>query len=234
MGEDVGWLLERSPGVGVGGHGCSRARGAVAGGGRSALPSAAGVGTIPRSRAQVWGVFPGGRAHRAAVRLAGEGRQKRGSTESGSRFDEVLTSTTRVAAPDRGQEHHRLERHSPTSTTPSTGVAPVESSDVGGGPPVTRLRIWRLGVRIPRGAPANPQLSGPATGLLALSDSPDCDQTATTLAGSPEATATTCDHLRPQWPRHGPFLLATAGAGAYLGDPAGMAYRFMSTLSSSL
>jgi hypothetical protein len=45
MGEDVGWLLERSPGVGVGGHGCSRAHGAVAGGGRSALPSAAaGVG----------------------------------------------------------------------------------------------------------------------------------------------------------------------------------------------
>src|SRR5215211_204357 len=32
---------------------------------------------------------------------------------SGSRFDEVLTPTTRVTAPDRGQEHHRLERHSP-------------------------------------------------------------------------------------------------------------------------
>src|SRR5215211_3376144 len=44
MGEDVGWLLERWPGFGVDGHGCSRARGAVAGGGRSALPSAAGVG----------------------------------------------------------------------------------------------------------------------------------------------------------------------------------------------
>jgi hypothetical protein len=34
------------------------------------------------------------------------------------------------------------------------------------------------------------------TGSLALSDSPDCDQTATTLVGSPEATATTCDHNR--------------------------------------
>jgi len=33
--EDVGWLLERWPGLAVGGHGCSRARGAVAGGGRS-------------------------------------------------------------------------------------------------------------------------------------------------------------------------------------------------------
>src|SRR5215216_3713019 len=32
MGEDVGWLFERWPGFAVGGHGCSRARGAVAGG----------------------------------------------------------------------------------------------------------------------------------------------------------------------------------------------------------
>jgi len=53
-----------------------------------------------------------------------------------------------------------------------------------------------VGVRIPRGAPANPQLSGPATGLLALSDSPDCDQTATTSAGTQESTATMCDHNR--------------------------------------
>jgi hypothetical protein len=98
-----------------------------------------------------------------------------GQHGSGSRFNEVLTSTTRVAVPDRGQEHHRLARHSPTSTTPSTGVAPVESSGVNRGPPVTRLRIWRLGVRIPGGAPAKPQLSGPATGKLALSDSPNCD-----------------------------------------------------------
>src|SRR5829696_9834306 len=44
IGEDVGWLLERWPGFAVGGHGCSRARGAVVGGGRSTLPSAAGVG----------------------------------------------------------------------------------------------------------------------------------------------------------------------------------------------
>src|SRR5215211_9433977 len=44
IGEDVGWLFERWPGFAVGGHGCSRARGAVAGGGRSAVPSAAGVG----------------------------------------------------------------------------------------------------------------------------------------------------------------------------------------------
>jgi hypothetical protein len=44
MGEEGGWLFERWPGFGVDGHGCSRARGAVAGGGRSALPPAAGVG----------------------------------------------------------------------------------------------------------------------------------------------------------------------------------------------
>src|SRR5829696_10318139 len=42
VGEGGGWVWGRSPGWGVGGHGCSWARGAVAGGGRSAPPSAAG------------------------------------------------------------------------------------------------------------------------------------------------------------------------------------------------
>src|SRR5829696_3142676 len=61
MGEDVGWLLERWPGVAVGGHGCSRARGAVAGGGRSALLSAAGVGPYldPAPRCGVFSLVGG-------------------------------------------------------------------------------------------------------------------------------------------------------------------------------
>jgi hypothetical protein len=37
-----------------------------------------GGGTIPRSRAQVWGVFPGGRAHRSAVGIGDEGRGEGG------------------------------------------------------------------------------------------------------------------------------------------------------------
>src|SRR5215207_210030 len=44
VGEVDGWACGRAPGSGVGGHWCSWAGGAVAGGGRSALPSAAGVG----------------------------------------------------------------------------------------------------------------------------------------------------------------------------------------------
>jgi hypothetical protein len=60
----------------------------------------------------------------------------------------------------------------------------------------TSLRIWRLGVRIPRGAPQSPQLSGPVTGSLTALRPPNCDQTATTSAGTPNLTATTCDHNR--------------------------------------
>jgi hypothetical protein len=45
-----------------------------------------GGGTIPRSRAQVWGVFPGGRAHCAARGLAGEEeRSGRQGSVGGSR-----------------------------------------------------------------------------------------------------------------------------------------------------
>jgi hypothetical protein len=63
----------------------------------------------------------------------------------------------------------------PNVDTPSTGVAPVESSDVGGGPPVTRLRIWRLGVRIPRGAHQS-RRSAPCPGSLSRVRAQDCDQ----------------------------------------------------------
>ena len=71
------------------------------------------------------------------------------------------------------------------------------SSGVAREPTVTRLRIWRLGVRIPRRAPPLPQLSGPVTLSLPAVGTPDCDQTATTSAGGPEASATTCDHNHP-------------------------------------
>jgi len=85
-----------------------------------------------------------------------------------------------------------------------------------------------VGVRIPRGAPANPQLSGPATGLLALSDCPDCDQTATTSAGTQESTATMCDHNRLSMGRS-PWT--TAGAGRSLAS-GGCGAAHQSTLGS--
>jgi hypothetical protein len=81
-----------------------------------------------------------------------------------------------------------------------------------------RLRIWRLGVRIPRGAPPSPQLSGPVTGSLPAVESSNCDQTATKLAGSPKATATTCDHNRSSRRRSS---WAIAGAGPVPWHPAG-------------
>ena len=69
---------------------------------RSVCPAVGGGGTIPRSRTQVWAVFAGGRAQRAALGLGGKWDSSGGGTGSGSRFDEVLTPTTRVAAPDPG------------------------------------------------------------------------------------------------------------------------------------
>jgi hypothetical protein len=43
---------------------------------RPALPAVdGGAGTIPRSRVQVWGVFPSGKAYRAPVRWRGEGER---------------------------------------------------------------------------------------------------------------------------------------------------------------
>jgi len=41
-----------------------------------------------------------------------------------------------------------------------------------------------VGVRIPRGAPS-PQLNGPVAGSLTAAQAPDCDQIATTSAGTP-------------------------------------------------
>jgi hypothetical protein len=97
MGEDVGWLFDRSPGSGVGGHGCSWARGAVTGGGRSALPSGvAGVGPYldPAPR---WGVSSkvGGLiVQLVAFETNGEERVA-GSQPVGSRVVEELCGTCR-------------------------------------------------------------------------------------------------------------------------------------------
>ena len=49
---------------------------------RSVCPFVSGRGgTIPRSRGQVRGVFPGGRAHRAAVGLRGDVKQRAGRSQ---------------------------------------------------------------------------------------------------------------------------------------------------------
>jgi hypothetical protein len=65
-----------------------------------------------------------------------------------------------------------------------------------GGDGYARLRIWRLGVRIPRGAQPKPLVSGRVMGLQVSVVSPIYDQIATTLAGRPEVPATTCDYRR--------------------------------------
>jgi hypothetical protein len=80
----------------------------------------------------------------------------------------------------------------PNVDNPITGLAPIESSGVGRGPPVTRLRIWRLGVRILAAHHQNPLVRGPVTRSRSAREPPDRDQTATTSAGTPWATATTC------------------------------------------
>src|SRR6266571_7171982 len=85
----------------------------------------------------------------------------------------------------------------------------------------TRLRIWRLGVRIPRGAPPSPQLSGPVTGPLLVVGPRDCDQTATTSTGTRNPTATTCDHDRQSWLRY----CWSAGAEAPTGGRRGRCDR---------
>jgi hypothetical protein len=68
-----------------------------AGGGRSALPAAAAGVTIPRPRAQVWGVLPGGRAHRAVVDLGDEG-ERSGGRESAGRVV-VIGELCRICRP---------------------------------------------------------------------------------------------------------------------------------------
>ena len=116
---------------------------------RPVCPAVSGRGgTIPRSRAQVRGVFPGGRAHRAAVDLQGEGSSERvevsrwgcrlsanwrSRSSAAGRFALVttvssgtargLTPTTQVAHPDPG---HR----SPTARVLLASTAPYRS-----GPP---------------------------------------------------------------------------------------------------
>jgi hypothetical protein len=61
-------------------------------------------------------------------------------------------------------------------------------------PTVTRLRIWRLGVRIPRGAPPSPRVSGPVRGRLpggrGAGPRPNCDH----VGGH---SLRDCDHVRP-------------------------------------
>src|SRR5829696_9692886 len=128
MGQDVGWLLERWPGFAVGGHGCSRARGAVAGGGRSALPSgAAGVGPYldPAPRCGVSSQVGG-----LIARLLAS--QSKGDRSGAARVRLQLLLGTHPYNPGRcsssGTGAPPARAAFPTSTTPSTGVAPVESS----------------------------------------------------------------------------------------------------------
>jgi hypothetical protein len=52
-----------------------------------------------------------------------------------------------------------------------------------------------LGVRIPRGAPPTPLVSGPVTGSPSDGRSPDCDPIATPLAGTLHSAATPCDPI---------------------------------------
>jgi hypothetical protein len=120
MGEDVGWLFERWPAFGVDGHGCSRARGAVAGGGRSALPSGvAGVGPYldPAPRCGVSSQVGGLIARLLAPQAKGD---RSGATRGQAPgFDEVLTLqpgsllliwdrsiTGSSSIPQRRQLHH--------------------------------------------------------------------------------------------------------------------------------
>jgi hypothetical protein len=62
-------------------------------------------------------------------------------------------------------------------------------------PAAVRLRIWRLGFRIPRGAPPKPLVSGPVIGPLNASRSSDCDPIATPVGGTADTAATPCDPI---------------------------------------
>jgi len=64
------------------------------------------------------------------------------------------------------------------------------------------------------------QVSGPVAGSPAALGPPDCDQTATTPAGTPNRAATTCDHLRPQSAVPASFLLISATEAAQPAPPA--------------
>jgi hypothetical protein len=66
-------------------------------------------------------------------------------------------------------------------------------------PAAARLRIWRLGVRIPRGALPNPLVSGLVTGALTCVSSLNCDPIATPSAGTPNTAATPCDPHNRCW-----------------------------------
>jgi hypothetical protein len=55
-----------------------------------------------------------------------------------------------------------------------------------------------LGVRIPRGVHQTRSSAAVSQGRCRCR-APDCDQTATTSAGTRNPTATTCDHDRPSW-----------------------------------
>ena len=180
-----------------------------------------GGGTIPRSRAQVCCISAGGRGHRTAGRLGDEGSGAGGGFCRWERVVESLRTLPcswpgsracchrpwrwrlawgghrgRCASGRDEAAFSRLRGLAPGLDrvfTPTTRAAPP---DPGHDMTVTRLRIWRLGVRIPRGAPPSPQLRGPVTGSLSVLRPPDCDQTATMLAATPNPTATTCDHDR--------------------------------------
>jgi hypothetical protein len=93
-----------------------------------------GVGCLPRWEGSSRGCWPRSRRETEA-----------GQHGSGSKFDEVLTPTTRVAAPHPGQEHHRLERHSQRRRLYPRECAPLSSRVGRLRSPFTRTRSWRFG-----------------------------------------------------------------------------------------
>jgi hypothetical protein len=136
-----------------------------------------GVGCLPRWEGSSRGWWPRRRRETEA-----------GQHGSGSRFDEVLTPTTRVAAPHPGQEHHRLEQHSPCRQ-PYPREWRLSSRVVWAAARRQQTTDLAVGGSNPSRRATNPQLSGPVTGSLGAVERLDCDQTATTSAGTPQGTA---------------------------------------------
>jgi hypothetical protein len=79
-----------------------------------------GGGTIPRSRAQVCGVFPAGRAHVGCWPRRGTGAGRHGVTLQVMRSSSLQPGSLLLV---RDTEHHRLQRHSRAWTIHPWGVA---------------------------------------------------------------------------------------------------------------
>ena len=155
-----------------------------------------GGGTIPRSRAQVWGVFAGGRAHRAAVGLGGKWDSSGGGTGSGSRLMRSSPRQPGSLLPMRDTGASPAPVALPRVDTSATGVTPAESgvgtrpdrhqtTDLAvGGSNLSRRSSETAGQRPCGGAAAWCQIAGLR---------PNCDP----IAGHSQHG---CDHLRPYWP----------------------------------